>query len=168
MVNASLTASANAFFPFPAIQEKPHSSTKDCLYLFNFQFGCLSWYSPSRDSYRRLSPEPVLTLFLTLGIFTTEGDKTVDARGLHGPACRKSAPRHQRHSQISPLHVNFLACRLHAGRRKKKNNNNNNNNWGLLTTSTWKGRSHASLEMFKPLSIRDHNPVFYSTSTSVK
>ena len=22
-------------------------------------FGCLSWYSPSRDSYRRLTPEPV-------------------------------------------------------------------------------------------------------------
>ena len=40
--------------------------------------------------------------------------------------------------------------------------------WGLLTTSTWKGRSHASLDMSKPLSIRDHKPVFYSTSTSVK
>ena len=25
----------------------------------NFQFGCLSWYSPSRDSYRRLTPEPI-------------------------------------------------------------------------------------------------------------
>ena len=45
----------------------------------NFQFGCLSWYSPSRDSYRRrLTPEPVfLTLFLILGIFTTEGVKKI-------------------------------------------------------------------------------------------
>ena len=29
--------------------------------------------------------------------------KTVDARGLHGLACRKSAPRHQRHSQMNDL-----------------------------------------------------------------
>ena len=29
--------------------------------------------------------------------------KTVDARGLHGLACRKSAPRHQRHSQFNDL-----------------------------------------------------------------
>ena len=25
----------------------------------HFQYGCLSWFSPSRDSYRRLTPEPV-------------------------------------------------------------------------------------------------------------
>ena len=36
MVNASLIASANAFLPFPAIQVKPHSYTKDYLYLSKF------------------------------------------------------------------------------------------------------------------------------------
>ena len=37
MVNASLAiASANAFLPFPAIQEKPHSYTKDYQYSSKF------------------------------------------------------------------------------------------------------------------------------------
>ena len=27
----------------------------------------------------------------------------VDARGLHGPACRKTAPRHVRHSQLNDV-----------------------------------------------------------------
>ena len=36
MINASLIASANAFLPFPAIQEKPHSYTKDYQYSYKF------------------------------------------------------------------------------------------------------------------------------------
>ena len=45
----------------------------------NFQFGCLSWYSPSpsRDSYRRLTPEPVFNfLFNPLDLYYRGCKKT--------------------------------------------------------------------------------------------
>ena len=48
-----------------------------CTY-HNFQFGCLSWYSPSQDSYRRLTPEPASNFVLTLGIFTTAVAKKIN------------------------------------------------------------------------------------------
>ena len=50
-VNASLIAAVNVFFRFRRSKRNHIPIAKTICTYQNFQFGCLSWYSPSRDSY---------------------------------------------------------------------------------------------------------------------
>ena len=74
MIITSWIASANSFRSFPAIQEKPHSCTRDYRCWSKCSILLLLWYVSYRDSDWMLTTEPVFYFVLILSIFTTEGN----------------------------------------------------------------------------------------------